>query len=90
MKSGVSNDGAHLARDGPVLLPEEIQTKLKHHGVLNPRSIAHLGRISVTKQVCGEQANARRRGKNIEPCGLIVSPILSNERNTGVSDQATA
>jgi len=31
-KSGVSNSGARPVQEGPVLLPEEIQTKLKHHG----------------------------------------------------------
>ena len=50
MKSGVSNDGAHLAQGGPVLLPEEIQTKLKHHVVVNQRSIAHLSKTSATRR----------------------------------------
>lgn len=27
----MSNYGAHPIHDGPVLLPEEIQTELKHH-----------------------------------------------------------
>lgn len=60
-KSGVSNSGAHPVHEGPVLLLEEIQMKLKHHRAENRVLIAHLGQTLKTTK--GQQSKRMLDGK---------------------------